>query len=189
MQTVADAAAMALPRRQKLPRFLGSLGLHVPLLRARDLHGGMECLELRLSFQPSNGHCATSGAVDIELAPACLDVSGTVTACDKIGIPLASGGFDTVDCVDSLTTTGGCTCTGTFTQSGGMGYILAFNAATSGTYTSANNTLTVSGTSFAADLETLDYSYCVDGNFTLVTPTSPTILGATNGTIVLQKQP
>jgi hypothetical protein len=133
---------------------------------------------------------STSGEVYIELEPACLDVSGTVTACDKIGIPLASGGFDTVECVDSETTTGGCTCTGTFSQSGGMGYILAFNAATSGNYTSSdNNTLLVTGTSFATGLETLEYAHCVDGNFAMVTPISPTILGETKGTIVLQKQP
>jgi hypothetical protein len=131
----------------------------------------------------------TSGELIIELAPPCLDVSGTVTECAKIGIPLASGGFDTVECVDSQETMGGCTCTGKFTQSGGMGYILAFNAATSGTYTAANNTLTVKGTSTAAHLETLDYAHCVDGNFMMVTPTTTTKLGTTTGTIVLQKQP
>lgn len=131
----------------------------------------------------------TSGELVIELVPECLDVSGTTVTCNKIGIPLASGGFDNVACVDSTTTTGGCTCTGTFTQSGGMGYVLAFNAATSGTYTSANNTLTVTGTSTNGDLPTLDYAYCVDGNFTMVTPTTPTILGEKKGTIVLQKQP
>jgi hypothetical protein len=70
-----------------------------------------------------------------------------------------------------------------------MGYILAFNATTTGTQTSANNTLTVTGTSYAANLPTLDYAYCVDGNFSMVTPTSPTFLGTTKGTIVLQKQP
>jgi hypothetical protein len=132
---------------------------------------------------------STTGSVAIELEPECLDVSGTVTTCKNIGIPLASAGFDTMDCVDSQTTTGGCTCTGMFTQSGGMGYILAFNAATSGTYTSANNTLTVTGTSAATNLPTLDYGYCVDGNFMIATPTSTTILGVTKGTIVLQKQP
>lgn len=132
---------------------------------------------------------STSGELIIELEPPCLNVSGTVTQCSKIGIPLASAGFDTVDCVDSTTTTGGCTCTGTFAQQGGMGYVLAFNAAKTGTSTSANNTLTVTGTSTSSTLETLNYSYCVDGNFTMVTPTSPHALGTTKGTIVLQKQP
>ncbi len=131
----------------------------------------------------------SSGSMVLELEPACLDVSGTVTACSKIGIPLSSGGFDMVECVDSVTTPDGCTCTGTFTQSGGMGYVLAFNAATSGTYTAANNTLTVTGTSTAAHLPTLDYAHCVDGNFMMVTPTTVTRLGETKGTVVLQKQP
>lgn len=132
---------------------------------------------------------ATTGELQLELEPACLDVSGTVTTCDRIGIPLASGGFTTVDCVDSTTTAGGCTCTAKFDQMGGMGYFLGYDAATSGTYTAANNTLTVTGTSQASDLTALDYAHCVDGNFMHVTPTSTPRFGEVKGTIVLQKQP
>jgi len=124
----------------------------------------------------------TTGEVKLELEPECLDVSGTVTTCDRVGAPLASAGFTTVTCVDSETTEGGCTCTCTVDQSGGTAYV-SFNATTEGTHASADNTFTVSG------IDDIDYSYCVDGNFMMVTPTTTNIIGTTNGTVVFQKQP
>lgn len=124
----------------------------------------------------------TTGEVKLELIPECLNVSGTVTTCDRVGAPLASAGFTTVTCVDSETTEGGCTCTGTVDQSGGMAYI-SFNATTSGMYAAANDTVTISG------IDDIDYAYCVDGNFMMVTPTTTNIVGVTNGTVVFQKQP
>jgi hypothetical protein len=66
-----------------------------------------------------------------------------------------------------------------------MGYVLGFNAETTGTYVSADNTLTVTGTG----PEDLAYAYCAEGNFIMATPTTMTNLGVTNGEIVLQKQP
>jgi len=126
----------------------------------------------------------TDSEVVFELEPACLNVSGTVTKCPNIGLPLTAMGFDDVACVDSTATTDGCTCTGTASQQGGMGYILGFNAATSGTYVSADNTITVTGTGTGE----LGYAYCVDGPFMIATPTTMTDIGTINGTIVLQKQ-
>lgn len=125
---------------------------------------------------------STTGDIVIELAPPCLDVSGTVTKCDRIGAPLASAGFTDVNCVDSTKTTGGCTCTGSVEQMGGMAYV-SFDAAKMGTYATAANTLTISG------VKPIEYSYCVDGNFMMVTPTTKNITGPIAGTIVLQKQP
>lgn len=127
----------------------------------------------------------TIAEVVFELAPGCKEVSGTVTNCNRIGIPLAAGGFDDVQCVDSTAVENGCTCTGTVNQMGGMGHILGFNAATAGTYTSANNTLTVSGTSSAE----LAYPYCVNGEFMTASPATKLAFGTTNGTVVFQKQP
>lgn len=119
-----------------------------------------------------------------ELEAKCLEVSGTVTICENISIPIASMGFDEIQCVESTVTAGGCTCTGSVNQQGGAGYMLGFNATTSGTYTSADNTMTVTGTG----IEPLDYAYCVDGSFMIATPTTQTALGTTTGTIVFQKQ-
>ncbi len=55
----------------------------------------------------------------------------------------------------------------------------------------ADDTLTVTGTSNASNVDTLDYASCVDGDFMIVTPTTPatTILAQTEGTIILRKQP
>jgi hypothetical protein len=125
---------------------------------------------------------STTGKVVLELAPPCLDVSGTVTMCAKIGSPLASAGFVDATCVDSTNTLGGCTCTGTVQQSGGMGYV-SFDASKNGTYTTSGSTLTVSS------VKDVDYAYCVAGNFMLVTPTTPNIIGTTAGTVVFQRQP
>jgi hypothetical protein len=126
----------------------------------------------------------TESEVVFELERPCLDVSGTVTQCPNIGLPLTALGFDDVTCVDSETTAEGCTCTATATQQGGMGYPLGFNAATSGTSAVADNTVTVTGTGPAP----LEYAYCVDGPFAIVTPKTQRTVGTINGTIVLQAQ-
>lgn len=122
--------------------------------------------------------------VTFELEQECLDVSGTVTKCPNIGLPLTGMGFDDVQCADSTVTAGGCTCTGTANQQGGMGYVLGFNAETSGQYTVAGNTLTADGTG----PEDLGYSFCVEEPFMVVTPTAVMETGTLTGTIVLQRQ-
>jgi hypothetical protein len=126
---------------------------------------------------------STTGEVVLELAPECLDVSGTVTMCDRIGAPLSSVGYSDVKCVDSTVTTGGCTCTGTVKQAGSMGWV-AFDPPKTGTHTSANNVLTLKNS-----MQELQYSYCVEGNFMKATPSTKTIVGTVSGTVVLQKQP
>jgi hypothetical protein len=127
---------------------------------------------------------SSTSEVVFELEEECKDVSGTVTQCPNIGLPLTAMGFDDVTCVDSTVTTGGCTCTGTATQQGGMGYVLGINAETSGDYTVADTTITVSGTG----PDDLAYAFCVDGPFMIATPMTMTEIGTINGTIVLQKQ-
>ncbi|RYZ05377.1 MAG: hypothetical protein EOO73_20355 [Myxococcales bacterium] len=126
---------------------------------------------------------STTGEVALELPAECLDVSGTVTTCDKISSPLGSAGFDSVECVDSTTTTGGCTCTGKIKQTGSMAWLL-FDPAKTGTYEAMNNSLKL-----ASSIKTVEYAYCVEGNFMKVTPTTKTIIGDVKGTVVLQKQP
>ncbi len=126
----------------------------------------------------------TISEVTFELEAECLDVSGTVTQCPNIGLPLTGMGFDDVQCVNSTVTAGGCTCIGKANQQGGMGYVLGFNAETSGKYTVADNTLTADGTG----PEDLGYSFCVEEPFMIVTPTSVMETGTLTGTIVLQRQ-
>jgi hypothetical protein len=51
-------------------------------------------------------------------------------------------------------------------------------------YTSADNTLKL-----ASSVKELPYSYCVEGPFMKLTPTTVTTLGPLKGTVVFQKQP
>lgn len=125
----------------------------------------------------------TTGEVVMELEAACLEVSGTVTQCDRLASPLSAAGFADIACVDSTTTTGGCTCTGKLMQMGSLGW-LAFDPPKMGTYKTASNVLTLT-----TSQKSLDYNYCVEGSFMKVTPSTKTMLGQVAGTVVFQKQP
>jgi hypothetical protein len=85
-------------------------------------------------------------------------------------------------CVDSVTVEGGCDCTGVLNQTGAAAFV-TFDVAETGLYEVAGNTLTFTG------YETVDYDYCVDGNFMHLTPTTPNDIGTVTGTVVFQRQP
>jgi hypothetical protein len=121
----------------------------------------------------------TSGASDIELPPECLNVSGTITTCDRLDGALQALGYASVICADSAS--GGCSCTGTIQQLGGMAFV-ALGAPRSGTYTTSNDVVAVPGRS------PREYAYCVAGTTLTMSPQGMNITGALNGTIVLQKQ-
>ena len=61
----------------------------------------------------------TSGTESIELSSDCLSISGTVTTCSRISGPLSVVGFAALTCTDNPDT-GGCTCSGTIDQPGGV---------------------------------------------------------------------
>jgi hypothetical protein len=122
----------------------------------------------------------TTGSSQLELPPECLSISGTVTTCNRLGGPLQSLGYASVTCVDAASG-GGCTCAATVDQAGGLA-MLAFGAASSGTYTTANNVLSASGGSNAND-----YAYCVSGNQMVMTPQATGTTGTLTGTIVFAK--
>jgi len=115
----------------------------------------------------------TSGTEQIEMSAVCLNLSGTTTTCDRISAPFSALGYSSVTCTQAAT--GGCTCTGTVQQTGGLG-IPSPDPQTSGNYTTANNTLTNDGAA--------NFPYCVAGGTLTLTPQpmSPT----TTGTVVLQ---
>lgn len=121
----------------------------------------------------------TSGDSQIELPPACLNVSGTTTTCDRLGGALQALGYSLVTCIDA-TSGGGCTCTATADQTGGLAMV-AFGPPQSGTYMTANNVMTTSANS------TTEYAYCVTGNTMVVTPQTTGKTGTLAGTIVLMK--
>ena len=113
----------------------------------------------------------TTGTEQLTLGKACLTISGTTTTCNGITGPLSALGFESVTCTSS--SDGGCNCTGTVNQMGGLGYV-SVNASATGGYTTSGSTLTYDGS--------MKYSTCVSGNTLTVTPQSPN----TTGTVVLQ---
>jgi len=122
----------------------------------------------------------TTGVEQLEIPAACLNISGTITTCDRVGPPMVSLGYSDVSCVNN-DATDGCTCSATVNQTGGMGAV-SLSAASSGTYSTADNVLTISD----SGTET-PYAYCVsDATLTMVPQiTEP---GAVAGSVVLQKQ-
>jgi hypothetical protein len=122
----------------------------------------------------------TSGTTEFTLDESCLVLSSTRIACDQAARVVVDLGFSDVSCTE--TADGGCSCSGTVQQTGGLGLSGLYPSA-SGTYTTSGNVLT------ATDLDTryeTQYSHCVSESTLTMTPqsTSPTI----TGTVVLQKQ-
>lgn len=125
----------------------------------------------------------TTGNQTIALQPACLMVSGTVTACDRVGGAMTTIGFtsDTV-CADDATT-GGCSCPAAANQMGGAAS-LAMRSIKAGTYTVADNVLSIEDNRNNLN----EYSYCVQGDIMIATLKSLPKAGPVTGQIVFQKQ-
>ena len=120
----------------------------------------------------------TTGDSQIELPPECLNVSGTVTTCDRLGGALQALGYASVTCADAASG-GGCTCLASAEQTGGLA-VVSLDAASRGTYATANDRVT---TSFGATSNA--YAYCVSGDTLVLTPQGNGTTGALTGTIVL----
>jgi hypothetical protein len=123
----------------------------------------------------------TSGASEIELPADCLNVSGTTTSCDRLSGALQALGYATVSCVDAASG-GGCTCSATAAQTGGLA-VVVFGAASSGTYETAENVVTTANPNGGST----EYAYCVSGDTLVMTPQTPGKTGALTGTIVFVK--
>ena len=124
----------------------------------------------------------TTGTSTLELAPVCLEISGTQTTCDVLANPLQSLGYDSITCVSNAVT-GGCTCSNTIRRDGGLAFV-ADNASSSGVYTTAGNYVTL--TSLGDDTE---YSYCVSRDAQVLTLSLQTVarIGTVADPIVLVK--
>jgi len=121
----------------------------------------------------------TSGTQNFTLAPECLMISGTTSACDRMGGVLVGLGYYDVTCTDAAG--GGCTCSAVIQQTGGLGFA-STAPLTSGTYSTAENVLTTSD-----GIAETDYSYCVSGNTLTLSLQTMGNTGTVTGTIVLQK--
>ena len=123
----------------------------------------------------------TTGEAEIAMAAECLTLSGTVTTCDRLEDPILARGFATADCVDDAET-GGCSCTASADQAGGMGF-LSLDYWETANYTTADNTLTVSVFG-----DPWEYAYCVEETTLTMTPQTVSKIGTVAGTIALLKQ-
>lgn len=125
----------------------------------------------------------TTGSQDIDVLAACLTVSGTVTACDRLGGALPTLGFAAgTTCTDNVET-GGCDCPATANQMGGAASI-AQRPIKTGTYTVADNVISVKDNRMNLNA----YSYCIQGDIMIATVASTPKAGPVTGQIVFQRQ-
>ena len=121
----------------------------------------------------------TTGEAQLDFPPDCLNVSGATISCDQMAMAIAPLGYAEATCVDSA---GTCTCLATVDQTGQMALVAA-SAMKNGTYSTANEVLTI-----MYDETATDYPYCVAESTLTVSLKSPRSTGMVTGTIVLQKQ-
>ncbi len=119
----------------------------------------------------------TTGEEHFTLGPSCLVISSTPVTCDGAASIIKSLGYASLTCTP--TAGGGCDCSGTARQTGGLG-VLSVAPSTNSNYATAGNVVTISN-----DGANVPYSYCVSGDTLTLTPqsASPTMMG----TIVLQR--
>jgi hypothetical protein len=122
----------------------------------------------------------TSGTEVLDVPAECKELSGTTFECDRLGGPLQGLGYSVANCVDAASG-GGCTCTATVDQDGGIA-VVSTGAPTSGNYTTASNAITISGGQVDHA-----YSYCVSTATLTVTPQGAGWAGTVTGSVVLQK--
>ena len=121
----------------------------------------------------------TTGQAELAMPESCRSISGTVVACNRIGVALEAMGYTSAICSDA-TGGGGCDCDVIMAQQGGMGVISVFPG-TSGEYTVTGNVLTTESERPA------EYTYCVAGSELTMRPITNTA-GTVTGTIELSEQ-
>lgn len=119
------------------------------------------------------GNMSHAGEVVLALPASCLAVSGTLVTCDVLAPVFLSLGYATNSCVPAAD--GGCTCSATVKQTGGLGQILV-STPTEGTYKTADSVVTFN--------DVQRYSYCVTGSQMTWTPQTAGLV--TTGVVVFQ---
>jgi hypothetical protein len=127
----------------------------------------------------------TQGTQEFELSPDCLSVGvlpGSCTGFAAIGNAL---GYDTLACVDAGS--GGCTCTGTFDQQGGLAAISP-HPLPAGRYSATGSLLATTGITMDGGRSEATYEHCaMDDAMVLTLPVSGQ-LGLLTGSIVLRRR-
>ncbi len=114
-----------------------------------------------------------TGDVVLSLPASCLDVSGTLTTCERLAPTFQSLGYATASCAPAAS--GGCTCSATVNQTGGLGQV-SVDISTEGAYSTSANVVTVNSGE--------KYSYCLSGGQLTWTPQTTGII--TTGAVVFQ---
>jgi hypothetical protein len=111
----------------------------------------------------------TTGTEQIALASGCLFYSGASLTCDQASGAVQAMGYSSVTCTSVAG--GGCNCSATVEQHGGLGWLSA-DPQTAGNFTTASGAITLDGTNA--------YAYCVSGGKMTLTPRTqnPTTSGA-----------
>ncbi|HVY39831.1 MAG TPA: hypothetical protein VHM31_17960, partial [Polyangia bacterium] len=118
----------------------------------------------------------TTGTEQITLDKSCLVISSTPVTCAGAASLLVALGYATFQCTDA--SGGGCDCTATVNEKGGLG-VVSPAPSTDGNFATSGNLLTLT------DVGETKYDYCATGTTLTVTPrsSSPTL----TGTIAFQK--
>jgi hypothetical protein len=123
----------------------------------------------------------TQGVHEFKLPKACFDVAVT-GSCASVGTPLrAALGYATAECVDDMER-GGCVCTATIHQEGGMAEVSPHPIQT-GSYTTEGTTLTTSISGV-----TRTYQHCALEDALELTIPTPGKIGQVAGSLLLQKE-
>lgn len=124
----------------------------------------------------------TTGSANVGLLAECLTISGTVTACDRVGSAITTMGYLSATCADDAAT-GGCSCPATADQMGGAASV-AMRPIQEGTYTLAENVISIQDNRNNLN----EYSYCVQGDIMIASLKSIPKAGPVTGQIVFQRQ-
>jgi hypothetical protein len=119
----------------------------------------------------------TTGEEHFTLGPSCLVISSTPVSCSGAAGIIKNLGYDTITCTPA--TGGGCDCSATAHQTGGLG-VLSVAPSKQSNYTTSGSVVTISN-----DGGDVPYSFCASGNTLTLTPQSAQ--PKMTGTIVLEK--
>lgn len=121
----------------------------------------------------------TRGTQEFHVPQSCLDVAVLVT-CDRLWRPFSALGYETIACVDDAER-GGCNCSGTFNQKGGLAAV-SFYPLEMRSYSVSDTRLTVSNPE-----EETTYDYCATTDTLILAPT-PSAVGTVRGSVVLLRE-
>lgn len=122
----------------------------------------------------------TSGEDQIELAAACLNISGTIVMCERVAPAVAAYGYDSVTCTPA--SDGTCVCDAAFARAAGLG-TLSFDPLANGSFTTSGSILTLDD---EVNVPT-SYQYCASASELTLLPL-PSFTGTLRGAVVLASQ-